>query len=244
MPNLKLLLEYDGTRFHGWQRQPNRRTVQGVVQDTIRRISRERVNLIGAARTDAGVHALGQTAHFKTSSRMTEPNWRRALNSLLPDDVAVRAVETAPDDFHARYSARSKQYRYRLLNRPDPAPIQRRTAWVVYPPLNLSAMQKAAEPLIGRHDFVSFASGPLEVKTSLCHLTRLEITAVGERLELIVEADRFLHHMVRAVVGTLVEVGLGKRDGDEIPRILEARDRRRAGRNAPPQGLCLMKVIY
>jgi tRNA pseudouridine38-40 synthase len=261
MATFKATIEYDGTAYAGWQRQPDQPTIQEAVEAALRRITQTDVSAIAAGRTDAGVHALGQVVSFKTDKPLSPDEWLRALNATLPEDISARSVERAPDDFHARFSAVRKLYDYRILNQPSRSALERTRAWHLYGTLNLDAMRKACGHLIGKHDFSSFQGHPTEVDNPMCDLQRLEIITSpspfplplqggedrGEGASLVrieIEADRFLKQMVRAMVGTLVEVGQGKRRPEEIKRILEAKDRRAAGYTAPAQGLYLVAVHY
>jgi tRNA pseudouridine38-40 synthase len=246
MPNIKLTLEYDGTRYHGWQRQRSHPTLQGILEEKIKQLTGEPVKVFGAGRTDAGVHAIGQVANFKARARLDERAWQRALNSLLPEDIIVRKVEKVGEAFHARYDARSKIYRYCILNRPYRMAIGRQYCWVVYLPLDLARMRQAARTLFGRHDFSAFQAGSLLEKTrsAICTVKKLSVTRNRDEILLTIEADRFLHQMVRTIVGTVVEVGRGKRRPEEVREILRSRDRSRAGQTAPPQGLFLLEVKY
>lgn len=240
--NIKLTIEYDGTDFYGWQVQPGMRTVQGVLEEKLRTLLRRPVNLIGAGRTDAGVHALGQVANFHTDSPLdTESLWR-GLNSLLPHDVVVHQVVEVPQGFHARFDAKARRYCYRIALRPRA--IGRQYVWMVRYSLDLSKVEAASEPLLGRHDFTSFSTSDPEVKSFDCTVTELKWREEGEELVLDIEADRFLQAMVRTIVGTLVEVGRGKLPVDYVGYILEAKDRKLAGPTAPARGLCLMEVKY
>jgi len=200
--------------------------------------------VIAAGRTDAGVHALGQVVSFKTDKALAPDTWLRALNANLPEDICVRAVEPAADDFHARYSAIRKRYEYRILNRPERSALERTRAWHVYGKLDLNIMRAAAVHLTGTHDFSSFQGHPTDVENPVCALSTLDILRDGELVRIVLEGDRFLKQMVRAIVGTLVEAGQGKRTPEEIKRILEAKDRRAAGYTAPAQGLYLVSVTY
>jgi len=251
MPNIKLVVEYDGSRYHGWQRQPRLPTVQGTLEDAIAVIAQKRATLIGAGRTDAGVHAQGQVANFKIDTRLTPETWMRALNSLIPDDVVIVSAQKVSSRFHARFSAIGKIYRYRIINRRYAPAIGRQYVWTVYEPLNIRHMKSAARALIGKHDFSSFQrSDPSKdrtkggKRTAFCHIRRLDLVKRNDNLVITIEADRFLQHMVRTIVGTLVEVGRGRRSPREMSRLLEKKDRRFGGRTAPAQGLCLAQVKY
>lgn len=244
MPTIKLILEYDGTAYAGWQRQPDQPTIQDAVETAIEGITQVKVPVIGAGRTDAGVHALGQVASFRIDRIMTPREWTRALNAHLPDTISVQSVALVPDTFHARYSAKGKLYEYRLVNREARPALDRQYCWHIYKPLNDAAMNQAAMPLIGSHDFSSFQTQPTDNEDPICHIEHLTVFRHGDRLRVEAYADRFLKQMVRSIVGTLVEVGLGKRSPDDIRTILHARDRSAAGKTAPPQGLFLMRVDY
>ncbi len=243
--NLRLLLEYDGSRYHGWQRQKNALTIQEVVETALAKLTGEPVRVIGSGRTDARVHARGQVANFKTNSALPLKAFLHGLNSLLPPDIAVLAAEEAESDFHARYAALTKTYEYRILNRPQRSPLQRLHTWWLPQPLNLLAMQQAAATLLGEHDFSAFrASGGRPGSP------RRQVLAAhwqpGENGLLIftITADGFLRGMVRSLVGTMVEVGRGKRPPSHLQKLLASGDRRQAGPTAPPQGLSLVAVIY
>jgi tRNA pseudouridine38-40 synthase len=247
MPLLRLTVEYDGTDYHGWQRQASASTIQGALEAAITRISGERAVVSGAGRTDAGVHAEAQVAHVETTSALDPQTWRRALNAVLPADVKILAVERAPAGFHARFSAVGKRYRYRLLNRPVASPLERRTSWHVPQPLNLAAMRRAASALTGRHDFRTFESADPthgDAHDTVCALTRCQIRRQGPIVAVEFEGDRFLKYMVRNIMGTLVEIGLGRRAARGIPDLLASGDRRQAGVTAPPHGLTLVEVHY
>lgn len=244
MPRLKLTLEYDGTEFHGWQVQPELRTVQGVVEEKLSILLDEAVKLVGAGRTDAGVHARGQVAHCETCRVLGPEAIRRGINSLLPPDVAVQRVEQVAPDFHARYAALRKTYSYTILRQPSPSPLWRRTALHVRASLNVEAMREAAAALRGRHNFCAFWGGGDDRRTPWRTLTRLEIEEHPPLLRIWMEADSFLRHMVRNVVGTLLEIGRGRYPSDWARQVLESRDRSRAGATAPAHGLCLEEVVY
>lgn len=246
MATYRLTLEYDGRDFEGWQVQPGeRRTVQGVLQAAVTRVTGESARVVGAGRTDAGVHAEAQVASLVLEAAPEADALGRSLNGVLPEDVAVRACERAPDGFHARYDARGKLYRYRVWNARSPSPLRRERVHHVRSPLDLRAMREAAAHLVGRHDFRSFQAAGSAVRTTVRSVERLDWSgAPGDELRLEVEGEGFLRHMVRIVVGTLLEVGLGRREAASLPAVLAARDRTRAGRTAPPQGLTLVRVLY
>jgi tRNA pseudouridine38-40 synthase len=241
---LKLTLEYDGTDFSGWQAQPGRRTVQAVLEEAAATIFRHRTSAEGAGRTDAGVHALGQVASIETASELPAAKVLRALNGVLPEDVAVRAVEEAPAGFHARFSARAKHYRYRILTSNVRAPLEARFAWHCHHALDEMRMQHAADLLVGPHDFRAFAREP-DARSSTCRtLYALDVRRAGTILTVDVKGDGFLYNMVRALAGTLVEVGRGRLTPGEVSDILAARERQAAGPTLPPQGLFLVEVVY
>lgn len=244
MPTIKLILEYDGTGYAGWQRQLNQLTIQEAVESAIEGVTQTKVSIIGAGRTDAGVHALGQVASFRIDREMTPRDWTRALNAHLPDTVAVRSAAIMADTFHARHSAKGKLYEYRILNRPERPAVDRQYCWHIHKTLDDAAMNQAAMALIGPHDFSSFETQPTENEDPICHVQRLTVFRQGDQLRIETYADRFLKQMVRSIVGTLVEVGLGKRSADSLTRILTAHDRSAAGKTAPPQGLFLVHVDY
>ncbi|HEX8908051.1 MAG TPA: tRNA pseudouridine synthase A, partial [Anaeromyxobacteraceae bacterium] len=197
-----------------------------------------------AGRTDAGVHALGQVASFAEPAPLPLDAYLKGMNALLPADIAVRAASLEPDGFDARRSARGKRYRYRIVNARTRAPLSRLQSWQVFRPLDLAGMRRAAAPLLGRHDFAAFQAADCASAHAVRELRRLDVLAAADELAVVVEATAFVKHMVRNIVGTLVEVGLGRRDAASIPALLEGRDRTKAGRTAPPQGLCLEEVFY
>ena len=249
MSTFKLTLAYEGTGFVGWQRQATGRSVQALVEEALSRLEGAPVAVVGAGRTDAGVHALGQVAGVTLTPRFEAGVLRRALNATLPPDVRVLAVEPAPDDFHARSAARAKTYRYRLVCGPVLSPFDRRVAWHVPGPLDAGEMGRAARALEGRHDFAAFQSVGSDVRTTVRSLLRSTLTASvrdEETRDLVYEVtgDGFLRHMVRAIVGTLVDVGVGRLGAADVPGILASCDRRRAGATAPARGLCLISVSY
>lgn len=244
MPIIKLILEYDGTAYAGWQRQPGQPTIQEAVEAAVAGVTQIKVPVIGAGRTDAGVHALGQVASFRIDRDMTPRKWTRALNAHLPKSIVVRSVELMPDTFHARHSARGKLYEYRILNRPERPTVERDYCWHIHQPLDDAAMNQAGLALIGSHDFSSFQTQPTDNDDPICHLRRFTVFREGDRLRIEAYADRFLKQMIRSIVGTLVEVGLNKRTPESLRPILKAHDRSAAGKTAPPQGLFLVRVDY
>jgi tRNA pseudouridine38-40 synthase len=243
MRKLVLILEYDGSDFLGWQVQPGARTVQGALEEALQTILQERLRVIGSGRTDTGVHALGQVAHFRTASKMACPPLRRGLNSLLPPDVTVHSIQEAEEAFHARYKATSRLYRYRMLR--HASPLRQRYAWHVPYRIDVDRMRRACEPLIGEYDFASFCrtTSSEEVGTR-CLVRRIEWIEAGDEIHLEIESNRFLHNMVRAIVGTAVDIGRGRWEPERMAKMLEAFDRRAAGPTAPSCGLCLIKVSY
>jgi len=242
MRHLKLTLEYDGTGFVGWQAQANGRSVQEEVRKVLEQVTQESVNLIGAGRTDSGVHARGQVASFRTNSAIGRGTLLSALNGLLPDDIRVHSVEEAPDGFHARYDARERFYRYHISL--TPSAINRHFEWYVKYELNLPAMNAVAAEVLGDHDFESFCRHVAEVRHYRSTVSHSAWVDAGDRLTYEVRANRFLHGMVRALVGTMVDIGRGYTPADAFGRILDARDRRKAGTAAPPHGLFLEEVRY
>ncbi len=245
MRNIRLLLEYDGTEYHGWQRQRGQVSIQEVLEDSLQRLTGEEVRLIGSGRTDAGVHALGQVANFHTGSRIPLRAFREGLNSLLPRDIAVLEALVAPPAFHARKSARHKTYEYCLLQRPVRSPLNQRYAWWLAAPLDFSAMEAAAAALPGKHDFSAFrASGSGNLNPVRQVLEAAWRTDPRGRLRFSITATGFLRGMVRSLVGTMVEIGKGKDKPEKIKALLANGQRRLAGPTAPPQGLFLVEVIY
>ena len=245
MRNVKLLIEYDGANYLGWQVQAKGLTVQGMIEDKLAILTGETIHLIGSGRTDAGAHALGQVANFKTRSQMEVHTFQKALNSLLPSDIVIKEVEEAGEDFNARKSAKSKVYEYRILNRPTRSVFHREYSWHIPQRLKLQEMRIATQILIGEHDFSSFRSVGTPTKTAIRKVIRAEWKRDKEgSLRFEIEANGFLKQMVRAIVGTLVEIGRGKIGVDEFRQILDSKDRSLAGPTAPAHGLFLKEVEY
>jgi tRNA pseudouridine38-40 synthase len=240
-----MVLEYDGTDYHGWQHQANGLSIQQVLEEKIAIMTGETVKVIGSGRTDAGVHALGQVAHFKTTSTIPDIHFLNGINSLLPRDIVVKTLQEVELSFHARYDAKSKVYFYQIINGSIRPVMDRRYAWFVPAPLNLEQMSEAARLLKGTHDFSSFCSthsdAPDHIRTILD--VRIEAGSNG-LIKIAMEADGFLRHMVRGIVGTLVEIGRGKRFVSDMQVIMNAKDRRYGGMTAPPGGLFLKEVKY
>ena len=264
---LKLTLAYDGTGFVGWQRQAEGQSIQGLLEEALSKIEHAPVTVIGAGRTDGGVHAIGQVASVTLASPIEDDTLRRALNAVLPPEVRVLSVEGAPSGFHARYSARSKTYRYRIANGEVTDPFSWRYAWLLPHPLDIAAMEEAARLIEGRRDFAGFqgagSSTGSTVRTVLSSRfhegTTGDPRSAGGRqvmpgvpegpdtarlLVYEITGDGFLRHMVRNIVGTLVEIGAGRRQTESIERILSSGDRRLAGATAPACGLCLVRIDY
>jgi tRNA pseudouridine38-40 synthase len=242
---VKLILEYEGTRYVGWQTQANGPSIQEEVERALGTLRKGPRRVTAAGRTDAGVHARGQVVSFPEAQPLPLGAYVKGLNTLLPPDIAVRAASLEPDGFDARRSARGKRYRYAIENLETRSPLSRHHAWQIFRPLDVEAMREAARPLVGRHDFAAFQAADCDAYHAVRELARLEV--MGERragIAVVAEATAFVKHMVRNIVGTLVEVGLGKRDPASMARLLESLDRTQAGATAPAHGLCLEEVFY
>ena len=245
MRNLKLILTYDGTRYKGWQRlSGEENTIQGKLEAALSRILGEPVEISGSGRTDAGAHALGQVASFHCESGMSCPALLEALRKYLPEDIGVLSCEEAAPRFHARLNATGKTSLYRVWNSPEPCVFDRRYVYRMEEPLDLPAMERAASMVLGTHDFLSFCSNKHFKKSSVRTIYSLTIRREGPEVRFTVAGDGFLYNMVRILVGTLLEVGTGRRDPEEIPRILAARNREAAGYTVPAAGLFLTEVTY
>jgi tRNA pseudouridine38-40 synthase len=245
MRNIRLLLEYDGTRYHGWQRQADAATIQQTIEEALGRLTGEPVALIGSGRTDAGVHALGQVANFRLTSAIPLKAFHDGLNSMLPKDIAVLAATEAPPEFHARKSALHKTYEYRILNRRNRSPLHRHYAWWIAPHLDLEALAAAAAFLPGEHDFTAFrASGSDNINPVRKILAASWSDGPGDWLSFTITATGFLRGMVRSLVGTMVEAGRSKAPPTKMAELLASGARHLAGPTAPPQGLYLVEVYY
>ena len=247
MPRFKLIIEYDGGPYAGWQSQANARAAQDALEDAIERISGERPRLTAAGRTDAGVHALHQVAHADLSKEWRPGNLRDGLNAhlkLMDDLVSVIAIERVDDNFDARFSARKRYYLYRISNRRAPPALDKHRVWHVPRKLNAEAMHEAAQRLVGRHDFTTFRATNCQAKSPVKTLDRLDVARHGDAIEIHASSRSFLHNQVRSMVGSLVEVGLGRWSADDLTAALDAKDRARCGQLAPAQGLYLIGVDY
>jgi len=244
MRNVKLIIEYDGTNYHGWQKQKNAKTVQDTIERAIKGLTGEKVDLIGASRTDFGVHALGQVANFITNSGIPGDRFSYALNRMLPDDIVIKESQEVDMDFHARYKAKGKRYRYLIYNSQFPSALLRHRTYHVSHKLDFESMQRAASYFLGTHDFSAFRSSGSSAKTSVRTITDVSLEREDKIVKFEIAGDGFLYNMVRIIVGTLMEVGIGKIRADEIPQIIESRKRKRAGRTAPAEGLNLVEVYY
>ena len=244
MPTIKLTIEYDGTAYAGWQRQPNQPTIQAAIETALTRITQEHISVIAAGRTDSGVHARGQVASFQSDKPIPINKWRLALNSALPHDISVVSSEQVPESFHARYSAKEKLYEYRISRHPARPAIDRNRVWHLPYDLDTRAIQHAMSGLLGRHDFTSFQGPRASTSDPMCVVSQISLSSDLMTVIIQIQANRFLKQMVRTIVGTLTEVGRHKRLPDSIQDILQARDRRAAGETAPPQGLYLLQVLY
>ena len=244
MRNIKLIVEYDGTNYAGWQRQKNAIAVQEIIEKAIAAITLENNEVIGSSRTDTGVHARGYALNFFTNCKISGERFREAINSKLPMDVVTIRSEEVPMNFHARYSSKGKRYSYAILNRIQPPAIGRNYVYHHKGELNHEAMQKAAQYFIGTHDFAAFRNTGSSVQTSVRTITMSEITRVEDTVKYSVAGDGFLYNMVRIMVGTLIEVGSGKISPEQIPDIILSKDRRKSGKSSPASGLCLEEVYY
>lgn len=242
-----MLLSYDGFHYHGWQIQKNQNTIQAELEKALTTLTGNSIKVFGAGRTDAQVHALNQTANFFSDASFTAEKWRSALNSILPADIVVKCVLPVPSDFHARHSSIAKRYRYLINNRPYPSPFPSHYSWWIRNPLDLASMQSATKHFVSSHDFSAFrasqCSAPSPVKT-ISELILFPFETPSASLCIEIEANSFLQHMVRIIVGTLVAVGEHRFRPNQIPDILASKDRQKSGKTAPPYGLYVLKVDY
>jgi tRNA pseudouridine38-40 synthase len=244
MKNVKLIIEYDGTNYHGWQAQSNAKTVQGTIERAIHGLTGEQITITGSSRTDQGVHAFGQVANFITESNIPGDRFSYALNRMLPEDIVIKKSEEVSMDFHARYRSKGKKYRYLIYNDSFPSAIYRNRAYHISHQLDIDEMKKAVCFFKGTHDFSAFRSVGSSVKTSVRTIFDANLTKMEDNICFEVSGDGFLYNMVRIMVGTLVDIGMGRIKAEDIPHIIESLDRKRAGRTAPPQGLYLVEVYY
>lgn len=245
MRNIRLLIQYDGTRYSGWQSQEHtKQTIQGKLTGVLERLLGETIELQGSGRTDAGVHAAGQTANFRTKAAVSCEEILREVNRYLPEDIAVLEVKEVGERFHSRLHALRKTYIYRIWNSPVPNVFERKYLYQVEEALDIEKMRAAAGLLCGTHDFQAFCANKRMKKSTVRTLEKIKIEQKGSELQLSFTGNGFLYHMVRILTGTLLEVGMGKRQPEEMPRVLESKDREQAGAMAPAQGLCLWKVEY
>jgi len=245
MPRYKLVIEYDGTPYVGWQVQDNGTSIQSVITDAIAAFAGERVTVSGAGRTDAGVHALGQVAHVDLAKDWDNETVRDAINAhLRPHPIAVLTAERVGENFDARFSATRRHYLFRIVNRRANLALEQNRAWRIARPLDDTAMHAAAQKLVGRHDFTTFRAAECQAKSPIKTLDRLDVVRNGEEVRVLAMARSFLHHQVRSMVGSLVHVGEGKWSGDDLGAALAACDRSACGQVAPPQGLYLVRVEY
>ena len=242
--NIRVVLEYDGSGFAGWQQQASGRTVEAELKRALRSITGKAITVYAAGRTDAGAHAEGQVVNFHTDGRIQPRRMLAALNARLPEDVAALTAEEVPDDFHARYSARWRRYRYRYLDRVSRPALERGRCWHVRGPLDVDAMSRAARALIGKHDWTTYCSASEPLEARVREMRSARVGRRGDLVELELVAEGFLRSLARSIAGALAEVGRGKRAPEWVGKILLARDRREAPRTAPAGGLTLMEVIY
>jgi tRNA pseudouridine38-40 synthase len=253
MRNLKLEIEYDGRNYCGWQVQNSprstvnshqKKSIQEVIEKALRKILQEKVKLVASGRTDAGVHALGQVANFKSSSDIPAGKLQKALNAVLPDDIVITKAEEAGRDFHSRFSAKSKVYRYTILNRPYPSALLKNRVYFYPYPLDVKLMRREARLLLGKHDFKAFQASANIEAASLKTIKKIKVIQDSDLIYIDIEADGFLYNMARNIVGTLIEIGRGKFPQGSMKHIIRSKNRKFAGPTAPGCGLCLLEVKY
>lgn len=244
MRNIKLILEYDGTNYGGWQRQNDNITIQSELEEAILKITKENIKTTGCSRTDSGVHSKHYVVNFNTNSKVPAEKFTKALNTKLPDDIRVLQSSEEDINFHSRYNCIGKTYCYTLLNKEIASALLRNYTWHIDKDLNVEDMIKASKYLIGKNDFSSFKNTGSSVTTTVRTISDITIKREESLIKIYISADGFLYNMARIIVGTLVEVGLGRFKPSDIKKILDEKDRRKAGKSAPPQGLCLENVFY
>jgi tRNA pseudouridine38-40 synthase len=245
MRNIKLVIEYDGAEYYGWQRQNGHRSIQQTLEDKIKLITKEDVTVIGSGRTDTGVHAINQIAHFKMVSELSEANLLHALNCVLPNDIVIKQLEEVHPDFHARFDVKSKKYVYQIWNGRSNTAINRQYYWYIRKELELEGMRRAAQYLLGTHDFSAFCGTGSKVKDYTRTINDAQIESDDQgKVIITISADGFLRHMVRNIVGTLADVGKNKISSQQFKLILDSKDRKQAGMTAPAHGLFLAEVNY
>lgn len=244
MRNIKLTIEYQGKDFNGWQKQPNKLNIQGEIERAIGSITGEEIDLIGSGRTDAGVHSLGQVANFKTNSTLPIEKFALAINSRLKKSIVIKHAEEVEEQFHSRYSVHSKKYRYVINNSSTGTAIYRELEYQFPLPLNIEKMQQAAKYLEGEHDFSAFKASGTSSKNSVRKIFKAEVEKQDERVYIELTGSGFLYNMVRIIAGTLLDVGTGKIQPEEIPEIIKSKDRKKAGKTLPAVGLYLVEVMY
>lgn len=245
MNKYKLIIEYDGSKYKGWQRLSHTdKTIQTKIETLLSKILAEKVEIHGSGRTDAGVHAFAQVAHFETSEVIDEVSFIDTCNSMLPQDIVFKLIEKVSIDFHARYSVKSKKYVYKVWNSPIPSALYRKYYYNVPKKLDVVNMNKAIQILVGEHDFSAFTVNKSKKKSNIRTIISIDINEIDDKLELIFYGNGFLYKMVRLITGTLIEVGLGEKTPEDINNILESKDRKKAGQTAPAHGLYLEEVKY
>jgi tRNA pseudouridine38-40 synthase len=242
--NIRLQVEYDGTQYCGWQSQGKRKSIQGTLEKALRKILQEKIHLTGSGRTDAGVHALAQIANFYTKSGIKLERLQIALNGLLPEDISVSAFKDVSLDFHSRFGANSKVYRYTVLNRKHPSALLKGKVYFYPHKLNISLIRREAAVLAGKHDFKAFQASDKVERHSVRTIKKISVTKKNGFIYFDIEADGFLYNMVRNIVGTLIEIGRGRFSAGSMKKILASRNRKLAGRTVPAKGLCLLEVKY
>lgn len=244
MKRVKLEVAYDGTNYHGWQIQPNEVSIEEIINQKLSELTGEDIKVIGASRTDAGVHAMGNVAVFDTESRIPGEKFSYALNQRLPEDIRIQSSTEVDSDFHPRHCDCRKTYRYQILNAEFPVPTQRLYAHFIYYDLDVKAMRQAAQYLVGEHDFKSFCSAKTQVTETVRTIYDLKVLKEDQMISIFVQGNGFLYNMVRIIAGTLIEVGLHRKNPEEIQKMLNQKDRQIAGPTAPAKGLALMKIEY